>query len=153
MNIHGMARVLSAVLALTAGAAYAESPQLTYLDISPAAVSSSGQLTVTLTASGGRAFDAVYFRQPNGTQGRLEPGEYTEDGTGTYTAVFTVPTGSASGTWRVVEVGVIGTDNSPYRFLASDLFPNSTPCPAFDNIGILACASDVVRDGGAFLVQ
>lgn len=152
-NPCGTLAVLSMLLLVGIADASAEAPTLTYLNVNPTAAGSGGQVTITVTVSNTQAFDVVYFQLPNGTQGRLDLGEQTDQGGGTYTATYTVPIGSAAGTWRVAEVGVIGTDNAPYRFLASDLFPNSSACPAFENIGILACGSGMVRDAGAFLVQ
>ena len=50
------------------------------------------------------------------------------------------------------EIGLRDSAGQVYRFLDSDVAGGVTPCPTFTNTGVLTCASDLIRDFGAFAI-
>ncbi len=126
-------------------------PALTSLIFSPATVAAGQMSTLSFTVSNAVAVEAVFFMQPDGSSGFLPTGSFIQTGN-SFSATITVPANAAGGIWRVSELGVKNSQNVTYRFLASDLHSVST-CPTFQNIGVFACASDIVRDSGLLTVQ
>ena len=139
------------LLTVIAGTPAPPPPVLSGLVISPSTLQPGESATLSVTVTDAAAMEAVFFRQPSGTNGSLPLGAFTRSGD-TFTATLTVPANALSGVWRIAELGVRNAVNETYRFLAADLFSGIMPCPSFQNIGVFACASTLVENAGSLSV-
>ena len=127
-------------------------PILNSLGFSPGSVSREGSTLLSIDVTGATDIEAVFFRRPSGTFGFLPLGEFSQIGT-VFSAQIDIPANTAAGDWRISEFGVFDSFDETFRFLASDLYAGTSTCPGFDNIGVFACTSDVVRDNGTLTVN
>ena len=132
--------------------AAAQTPILLDITFTPQIVSAGASTQMDVQVDNAVAIEAVFLNQPNGVSGSLPISPFVGAGN-IFSATVTVPAGTLNGLWQIQELGVEGTDGAIYRFIDSGAGFGLTPCPTFQNIGVFACDSDVVRDFGSFEVQ
>ncbi|OAI40382.1 hypothetical protein AYO38_05960 [bacterium SCGC AG-212-C10] len=127
-------------------------PQLQALSFSPTPVAAGTSTTLSFAVTNADSVEAVFFRQPNGTNGFLAPESWKKTGD-TFSATVPIPVSALGGEWRITELGVRTLQDVVYRFSAADIYPSQSACPVFQNIGVFTCASSIVRDSGRVTVQ